>query len=35
LCDACPLTGGVTTEDEMFVLLGLFYIANLGNAPSL
>lgn len=26
-CDACPLTGGVTTDDEMFVLLGLYYIA--------
>ncbi|GIW45541.1 MAG: hypothetical protein KatS3mg077_2823 [Candidatus Binatia bacterium] len=29
-CDACPLTGGVTTEDEMFVLLGLYYIAPAG-----
>ncbi len=25
VCDACPLTGGVTTEDEMFILLGSFY----------
>jgi cysteine-rich repeat protein len=25
-CDACPLTGGFTTEDEMFILLGNFYI---------
>lgn len=25
LCDACPLRGGVTTDDEMFVLLGSFY----------
>lgn len=25
-CDACPLRGGVTTEDEMFLLLGLFYV---------
>ena len=24
-CDACPLTGGVTTEDEMFVFLGSYY----------
>jgi len=24
-CDACPLTGGVTTEDEMFILLGAYY----------
>ncbi len=27
LCDACPVKGGVTTEDEMFILLGAFYIA--------
>ncbi len=26
ICDACPLRGGVTTEDEMFILLGAFYI---------
>jgi hypothetical protein len=25
-CDACPLIGGVTTEDEMFVLLGDYYV---------
>lgn len=25
-CDACPLRGGVTTEDEMFILLGRIYI---------
>jgi len=25
-CDACPLRGGVTTEDEMFLLLGQFYV---------
>ena len=24
-CDACVLTFGVTTEDEMFILLGAFY----------
>jgi cysteine-rich repeat protein len=24
-CDACLLTGGVTTDDEMFVLLGSYY----------
>ncbi len=27
LCDACPLAGGVTTEDEMYILLGSFYCA--------
>jgi hypothetical protein len=25
-CDACPLRGGVTTEDEMLVLLGQFFV---------
>ena len=25
-CDACPLRGGVTTEDEMFILIGQHYI---------
>jgi cysteine-rich repeat protein len=24
-CDACPLTGGITTEDEMFIFIGSFY----------
>jgi hypothetical protein len=24
-CDACPVHGGVTTEDEMFILLGSYY----------
>jgi cysteine-rich repeat protein len=26
VCDACPLRGGVTTEDEMFILLGTYYV---------
>jgi hypothetical protein len=26
LCDACPLIGGVTTEDEMFILLGKYFV---------
>ena len=25
-CDACPLIGGVTTEDEMFILLGQYFV---------
>ena len=25
-CDACTLTGGVSTEDEMFILLGSLYV---------
>ena len=25
ICDACPLGGGVTTEDEMFIPLGNYY----------
>ncbi len=27
LCDACPVHGGVTTEDEMFINLGSYYVA--------
>ncbi len=27
VCDACPVVGGVTTEDEMFILLGSGYCA--------
>lgn len=30
LCDACAARGGVTTEDEMFILLGSFYIPEPG-----
>jgi cysteine-rich repeat protein len=26
VCDACMLTGGVTTEDEMFIAIGTYYI---------
>jgi cysteine-rich repeat protein len=26
MCDACPVTGGTTTEDEMFILLGDYYV---------
>ncbi len=25
-CDACPLRGGVTTEDEMFIFAGSYYL---------
>lgn len=25
-CDACTLLGGVTTEDEMFILMGQYYV---------
>jgi hypothetical protein len=25
VCDACPVLGGVTTEDEMFIMLGSYY----------
>jgi len=28
VCDACPVHGGVTTEDEMFILLGDYYNLN-------
>jgi len=27
LCDACPVRGGTTTGDEMFILIGSYYIA--------
>ena len=26
LCDACPLGGGETTEDEMFIMIGSYYL---------
>jgi hypothetical protein len=26
-CDACPITGGESTENEMFILLGQYFIA--------
>ncbi len=26
VCDACPLRGGITTEDEMFIPIGTFYL---------
>lgn len=26
MCDACPLRGGVTTEDEMLLLLGQYFV---------
>jgi hypothetical protein len=26
VCDACTLKGGVTTEDEMFILMGQYYL---------
>lgn len=28
MCDACTLRGGVTTEDEMFILMGGYYVQN-------
>jgi hypothetical protein len=29
-CDACPVGGGVTTEEEMFILLGSYYVETPG-----
>ena len=26
ICDACPTGGGVTTEEEMFILLGSYFV---------
>lgn len=31
-CDACELLGGVTTEDEMFILLGSYYLSSPSHA---
>ena len=30
-CDACPVVGGFTTEDEMFLLLGDYYVVPAGE----
>jgi hypothetical protein len=30
VCDACPAGGGVTTEEEMFLLLGSYYVKTPG-----
>ena len=27
LCDACPITGGESTQNEMFILIGSYYVA--------
>ncbi len=32
VCDACTVTGGVTTEDEMFILLGSYYVPSASRA---
>jgi len=26
VCDACPAIGGLTTEDEMLVMIGQYYL---------
>lgn len=26
VCDACPLSGGITTDDEMFVIFGNYHV---------
>ena len=26
LCDACPITGGESTENEMFLINGMYYL---------
>jgi len=31
-CDACPITGGESTENEMFILIGSYYIDTTGLA---
>ncbi len=29
ICDACPITGGESTENEMFILIGGYYVPSL------
>jgi hypothetical protein len=31
-CDACAITGGESTENEMFILIGSFYVPDAGSA---
>ncbi len=35
-CDACPITGGESTENEMFILIGDYYMPNTasGSGPT-
>jgi hypothetical protein len=34
LCDACAITGGESTENEMFILIGQYYIdEEVGTRP--
>lgn len=32
-CDACPITGGESTENEMFILFGGYYVPNDAEPP--
>jgi hypothetical protein len=32
-CDACPIKGGESTENEMFILIGSYYIPSPATAP--
>src|SRR5262249_46736920 len=34
VCDACPITGGESTENEMFILIGSYYVNAGGGATS-
>jgi len=34
-CDACPITGGESTQNEMFILIGSFYVDNTGGSGAL
>jgi len=31
MCDACPITGGESTENEMFILIGSYYLPTSGT----
>src|SRR5262249_61427407 len=34
VCDACSITGGESTENEMFILIGSYYVPAIGGATS-
>jgi hypothetical protein len=34
LCDACPITGGESTQNEMFILIGSYYLDHNGTASA-
>ncbi len=35
LCDACPITGGESTQNEMFILIGSYYVGDTASTAAL